>query len=146
MIEIYTDASVGKGSAVATVFILTDSSYIGYQVFKFDDVHTSIHGEILGALNALRYAESVLQLSEDRIMLYTDSIAMINLLKCNLKTTSNKQAQRYRDLLTELKSLITTLKVDVQLIHGHAVGHNPNKVVDLISNSVLRMNKKETKV
>ena len=45
-----------------------------------------------------------------------------------------------------MKSLITTLKVDVQLIHGHAVGHNPNKVVDLISNSVLRMTKKETKV
>ena len=38
--------------------------------------------------------------------------SMINLLKCNLKTTSNKQAQLYRELLTELKSLITTLKVE----------------------------------
>lgn len=142
MVEIYTDASVGKTGAFATAFVLTDKNYLGYKVSEFPDVTTSIQGETKGAIAAIKYAVQGIGKSEDSLTLYTDSMALLNLLKCNLERTTNEQAQRYKEDLSELKDLIKRHSVSMQFVRGHDIGHNPNKVVDLISNSMLRLSKK----
>lgn len=138
MLEIYTDASVGHGKAVSTCILLTDKNFVGYRTFEFTDVTTSIHGEIRGAISALRYAESVGPINSESVTLFVDSIALLNLLKCDLRFTTNKQAQLYAKELAELHELVDKYKVSMRLIRGHKLNHNPNKVVDLISNSMLR--------
>lgn len=143
MVEIYTDASVGKTAAVATSFILTDKNYIGSCTTNLEGVTTSIQGEVQGAIAAIEYARDGTKLHGEDITLYTDSIAMLNLLKCNLGRTTNQQAQLYEDDLRKLKQLVKKYKINMCLIKGHDLGHNPNKVVDLISNSKLRLRSKE---
>lgn len=141
MIDIYTDASVGNSHAVTACIVLTDKNYIGYQTFDAPDVSTSIHGEILGAINAITCAQSMIAFEGEHVTLYVDSIALLNLLKCDLTYTSNKQAIRYSKELGELRGLLDKYDIDMRLIRGHKVDHNPNKVVDLISNSMLRYTK-----
>ena len=141
MIEIYTDASVGKSHAVTACIVLTDKNYIGYKTFASDNVSNSILGELLGAINAVKSAEDMLDLHNDNVTLYVDNIALLNLLKCDLTYTSNKQAQRYSKELRELRDLVHKYSIDMRLIRGHKIDHNPNKVVDLISNSMLRYSK-----
>lgn len=142
MVNIYTDASVRNGKAVATCFIITSKTFIGHNVFEFDNVDTSTLGEIMGAINSIKYAESVTDMS-DEIYLFSDSYAMRNLLKHDIKASQYSQVVLYREQLSELKELINKYNIQIKLIKGHQINHNPNKVVDLISNSVLRFNVKE---
>lgn len=141
MIDIYTDASVGNRHAVTACIVLTDKNYIGYRTFESPDVSTSIHGEILGAINAITCAKSMISFDGEHVTLYVDSIALLNLLKCDLTYTTNKQAIRYSKELRELRDLLDKNNIDIRLIRGHKIDHNPNKVVDLMSNSMLRYNK-----
>lgn len=142
MLSIYTDASVKNNKAVATCFILSSKLFIGHNVFEFNNIGTSTLGEILGAINSIKYAVSIADESEP-IQLFSDSFAMRNLLKYDLDTTTYDQALMYKEELKELKSLLEKHNINLRLIKGHQASHNPNKVVDLISNSVLRFNTKE---
>lgn len=142
MIKIYTDASVGKNKAVATCFVLTNKSFIGHNVFELDNIETSTLGEILGATKSILYTADVTDMDDD-ITLYTDSYAVRNLLKYDIAKSDYEQVDMYRSELATLKVLIDKYHIKVKLIKGHQTNHNPNKVVDLISNSVLRFNVKE---
>lgn len=142
MIKIYTDASVGNNKAVATCFVITSKSFIGHNVFEFNNIDTSTLGEIKGAIESIKYTAESIDMS-DRVSLYTDSSAVRNLLKHDLNKSTYEQVNLYRKELQELKRLVDKYKITVKLIKGHQTGHNPNKVVDLISNSVLRFNSKE---
>lgn len=138
MIQIFTDASVKKTTAVTVCFVLTDSNYIGYNTFQHEKITTSVLGEILGAIDALSYAKERINLVDEDVTLFCDSNALLNLMKCNLETTNNKQALMYRDELQLLQSLIEENGVKLELIRGHAIDHNPNKVVDRLCNNFLR--------
>ena len=141
MIEIYTDASVFSGKAVATCFVITDSNFLGYKVTELENVSTSLEGELEGAIAAIEYVRDVLAL--DKVTLYSDSISLIRLTQTNLKTSKNKQAKLHKERLSYLQTLVKGYNIKLSLIQGHSVDHNPNKVVDLISNSVLRYRRKE---
>lgn len=141
MIEIYTDASVSEGKAVATCFVITDANFLGYKVTELENVATSLEGELEGAIAALEYVKDVLVL--DNTTLYSDSISLIRLAQTNLKASKNKQAKLHNERLSYLQTLVKKYNIKFSLIQGHSVDHNPNKVVDLISNSVLRFKRKE---
>lgn len=138
MIEIFTDASVKKSTAVTVCFILTNDNYIGYNSVTHEKITTSVLGEILGAIDAIQYASERLNLKSDDVTLYCDSNAMLNLVKCDLNHTTNKQAIMYRQELQLLQSLAKENNIYMELIRGHAIDHNPNKVVDRLCNSYLR--------
>lgn len=142
MVKIYTDASVGNGKAVATCFVISSKSFLGHNVFEFSNIDTSTLGEILGAIESIKYTAEHVD-TTDKISLYTDSSAVRNLLKHDLRNSTYEQVVLYREYLLELKQLIDKYRITVKLIKGHQTGHNPNKVVDLISNSVLRFSAKE---
>lgn len=136
MVEIYTDASVANGRAVATCFILTDSNFIGCKTSEFERVETSLEGELEGAIAAIEYAQEILPLYN--CTLYSDSISLIRLTQTNLKKSKNKQAVMHRNRLSRLQNLLRNHSIKLELIKGHSMKHNPNKVVDLISNSILK--------
>lgn len=140
MIEIYTDASVCDNNMVATCFILTDTNFIGHNVIKKSNVSTSLEAEMEGAIAALEYAVSCNHVQHAK--LYCDSISLLRLTQTNLAKTKNKQALLHLDRLLVLQRLLKVYDVTMELIQGHSKNHNPNKVVDLISNSVLRYNTK----
>lgn len=136
MIEIYTDASVSNGRAVATCFVINDKNFIGCKTSEFNNIQTSLEGELEGAIAAIEYVLDVLPM--DTCVLYSDSISLIRLTQTNLKTSKNKQAIEHRVRLSRLQTLVKENNIRFELIKGHSTGHNPNKVVDLISNSVLK--------
>lgn len=136
MIDIYTDASVNDNYMVATCFIVTDDNFIGYTVTEKEGVDTSLEAELEGALSAVNYAIDCDKVQD--ATLHTDSISLIKLLSSNLLKSTNKQAVKYRERLILLQRLVSTYSIKLELIQGHAKQHNPNKVVDLISNSILR--------
>lgn len=141
MIEIYTDASVANGKAVATCFVITDSNFIGCKTSEFDSVETSLEGELEGAIAALEYVQDVIPM--DACTLYCDSISLIRLIQTNLSTSKNRKAIEHKQRLQRLQDLVKQNNIKLDLIKGHSTGHNPNKVVDLISNSVLKYVGKE---
>lgn len=136
MIEIYTDASVANGKAVATCFVLTDSNFMGCKTSEFERIETSLEGELEGAIAAIEYVLDIIPL--DNCTLYSDSISLIRLTQTNLRNSKNKQAVLHRNRLSRLQDLVKKNNIKLELIKGHSTGHNPNKVVDLISNSILK--------
>lgn len=142
MVNIYTDASVANDHAVTTCFILTDFNFLGHSVFNHDGIATSVLGEILGAIYGIHYAESVVDMN-DTIVLHSDSSTLSYLLQYNLDDSNYKQVQLYREELKELRDLLNKYNIELTLIKGHQSEHNPNKVVDLISNSILRYEDKK---
>ena len=139
MIEIFTDASVNKATAIATCFCMNDSTFIGHKIFENKDIHNSQLGELFGAVKAIEYAYHQFDLTGDSVVLYTDSQQLIDSLTYDVskyddeacETINNYYLQRYREY-------VKMFNIDVQKIQGHQRQHNPNKVVDLISVHVLR--------
>ena len=133
MIEVYTDASVSNRKAVVTCLALEPSSFIGCNVNEYTNVASSLHGELLGIRDALEYVLKHTELT-DPIVIYCDSNTALEMV--NKRTSKN--SDRYSNIIRDIRKLKETHEVTLKLIKGHQSAHNPNKVVDLISNSVLR--------
>lgn len=143
MVKIYTDASVAKGNAVSTCFVLTDTNFLGYNTFSYEGVETSVEGELLGVLNAAKYYQS-LNVADTDVIIFCDSINAINLISNLEAGETTKQTWRYKSLLESIVEFKQAIGFNLQLIEGHQMSHNPNKIVDLFSNSMLRIkNEKE---
>lgn len=142
MLEIYTDASVSKGNAVATCFVTSTDNFVGYNTFEYVGVNSSLHGELLGIRDGLKYASKCAK-KKERLTVYSDSNSAIQLIKS--KRLDSKNAKPFKSIVTEINSLCNDYSVNFLLIKGHQIEHNPNKVVDLMSNTVLRytLNEKE---
>ena len=138
MIEVYTDASVAKGRAIATCFIISSQNFIGCDSFEYSDVKSSLHGELLGIRDGLAYAIKSVPGNEP-ITVYCDSNSALMLVK--QKNPEVKTSKKFKEILTDVKSLTQGRCVNYILIRGHQIEHNPNKVVDLVSNSVLRLSR-----
>lgn len=135
MTEIYTDASVSSGKAVATCFIVSSEYFLGYNSFAYSGVNSSLHGELLGIRDGLKYALQSVKKNEP-IVVYCDSNSALQLIKS--KKANVKCNRQFNSLVTEINNLCKDHFINFLLIRGHQVEHNPNKVVDLISNTVLR--------
>lgn len=133
MIRVYTDASVSTNKAVVTIIVLTDQAFLGYKVAQFSDIKTSLHGELLGILEGVNYVKS-LDLAEDDIIFHTDCIDAVRLIRNEF----SKIPKYARDILDEIQSFIDGTCVCIEHIQGHQTKHNPNKIADLVSRSVLR--------
>ena len=139
MIKIYTDASVAVpiGKAVTTCFVLSSSNFIGYNTVEYDMLNSSLQGELCGIRDGLNYLKDRLR-TKDKVVLYCDSQEAINLVN-GIHIAVEKTD---RDIVKEIQALLKDVDVKLVLIRGHRKDHNPNKVVDLISNSVLRLSLK----
>ena len=133
MIEVYTDASVSNGKAVTSCIVLDPKTFIGYNVKHFSNVSSSLQGELLGIREALKYVVNHTEPASD-IIIYCDSNAALELVNLNDDT----KPVRFTKIITDIRKYKSIVNVKFQLIKGHQSTHNPNKVVDLISNSVLR--------
>lgn len=135
MYELYTDASVSGNSAVATCFFLSTNNYLGYESFQYKNISSSLHGELLGIRDGIRYAKKI-GISEKEIMyVYSDSSSAIQLIK---SSDGDKKPKQFKRLVDEILQEVKGYHVVFRLIQGHQLSHNPNKVVDLTSNTVLR--------
>lgn len=128
-IEIYTDASVTDKKAVTSCLILTADNYLGCTSSKYDNVSTSLQGELLAIRDSLKYLREIGKRAP--VTINCDSHSAISLVQ-------SPDARKFRKLLDEIHSLEEGLDITYSLIKGHQVEHNPNKVVDLICNTVLR--------
>jgi len=135
MVEIYTDASVSSGNAVASCFVITEDYFLGYNSFSYSDVNSSLHGELLGIRDGLKYALGVTK-DNDCIVVYCDSNSALQLI--DSKRLDSKNNKQFKTLLSDIHDLCKGHFVNFLLIKGHQIEHNPNKIVDLMSNTVLR--------
>jgi ribonuclease HI len=142
MIDLYTDVSVCKGSAVATCFVISTDYFLGYNSFKYESVNSSLQGELMGIRDGLSYVKSLTK-SHELINVYSDSYSAVQLIKS--KGYTSKGNKQFETLVSDIQKLCNGQNVNFLLIRGHQVEHNPNKVVDLISNSVLRYKSNKNK-
>lgn len=143
MVEIFTDATTSGGIAISCCIVMEDNKFIGQRVIRHKS-DTSVCSEVLGAISALEYAKT--KVTIDNAILYCDSSAVIDLLSYNVDKSRNGQVAKYREHLKQLKKLRDEHGVQITLYRGHQTTHNPNKVVDLVCNSVLRYHKGGIKV
>ena len=133
MTEVYTDASVSNGKAVVTCLVLNPTSFIGCDVNDYTNIKSSLQGELLGIRDALKYALSHIESAEE-IVVYCDSNAALEIVN----SISTYKPDKFSNIVKDIIRLTTGRTVKYELIKGHQAEHNPNKVVDLICNSVLR--------
>lgn len=132
MIEIYTDASVAEHQAVTTCLLLSDSQFIGYNVIQHIKIRSTLQSELLGIKEALAYADSK-NLLQDFTTLYCDSVAAVELVN-----REDLSGCKYSDIVKDIKDIKNSHNITIKYYKGHQSCHNPNKVVDLVSKSVLR--------
>ena len=142
MLEVYTDVSVSKGSAVATCLVASTDNFVGYNTFEYSDIHSSLHGELLAIRDGLKYATENCTINET-LTVYSDSNSALQRVKS--RSCESNATKHLKSIITEICSLCDDYTVNFLLIKGHQIEHNPNKVVDLMSNTVLRytLNEKE---
>ena len=128
-IEMYTDASVANKHAVTSCLLLTTDNFLGCSSKEYSNVNTSLQGELLAIRDGLEYLNSTGKRAT--VQLYCDSFAALQLVE-------DPDPKKFRKLIDEIHQLTVGLDIKYNLIQGHQVGHNPNKVVDLICNTVLR--------
>ena len=131
MVNVYTDASVAHGKSVNTTFIIDDNCFLGCETFSHAPVSTSLEGELYGINDALDYIIKHYGDTNLPMVLWCDSDAAISYI--------DKQATEYTSIVNSIKSKMTKLDLELKLIRGHQVKKNPNKVVDILSNSILRL-------
>lgn len=139
MVEIYTDVSLAKGRGVATCFVMSSTSYIGYNMFEYTALNSSLQGELLGIRDGIKYVAS-LNTANEPVTLYCDNKAAISLINSKL---AGKSINKFERIVTDIVKAQGKMCVEYKLIQGHQSSHNPNKIVDLMSNSVLRENLKK---
>ncbi len=131
MIEVYTDVSVRNGNAVATCFILTSTHFIGSRTFEYKNVCSTLQGELLGLLDAIRFLKKVTVVKEPIRMFCDSEDALKQVNGCSKSPT-------FKSLVASIHSECENVDVEFKYVKGHQRNHNPNKVVDLVSKSVLR--------
>lgn len=140
MLKIYTDASVSNNQCVATCFSTTDKTFICYKSFEYENIMSSLHGELLGIYDGILYTLDNTDITKD-ITVYSDSLAAIQLIN-----TSNysRRTKQLNELVTNIQFLTKHHNISYEVIQGHQLEHNPNKIVDLTSNSILRFNRRQS--
>lgn len=136
MIEVYTDASVARGAAMVTCFIITSDQFIGANTTKYTNIGSSLQAEFLGIRDGIRYVSD--RKKSDDIVVYCDSQSAIDLIQRRDDTGVDVP---FANVVDEILTLCSGRNVSFILIKGHQLSHNPNKVVDLMSNSLLRFEK-----
>lgn len=133
MINIYTDASVSSGVAIATCMLLSDKAFIGYDTNTYDNVSASQIGEILAIRDGLRlYSEAAVK--DDDVTLYTDHEYAVKLITDG----DSSKLSDAKEILEEILKYVRKYNVCVEHITAHQTTHNPNKVVDQMSRHKLR--------
>lgn len=132
MFEMFTDVALRKGNAVATCFIRTPSTFIGYKVFEYNRVGTTLHGELLAIHDGLEYLLSLNIDTSQPIKVYCDSRDALNQIQ------GNTSEIKFKTIIQNIKDITSDVDVKYLFIKGHQTHCNPNKVVDKISNTVLR--------
>lgn len=138
MLSIYTDASINNDKCVATCFACTDTMFICYKSFQYHGISSSLHGELLGIRDGINYTLKHTDI-RDEVSVYSDSVAAIKLIQ---KNEYSKRTINLRSIVDEIHDLQSMYNIKINIIQGHQLLHNPNKVVDLTSNSILRFSRR----
>ena len=138
MIKIYTDASINNEECVATCFSTTDSMFICYTSFSYSNIKSSLHGELLGIRDGITYTIKHSDVNEP-ISVFSDSVAAVKLIKSE---SYSKRTINLKPIVEDIYYLLHTYDITIDVIQGHQLSHNPNKIVDLTSNSILRFNRR----
>lgn len=134
MVMVYTDASVSKGDAMVACFIISSDSFIGFNTFEHTDVTSSLNGELIGIRDGLDYAIKCGVSADEEIVVYTDSKAAIQSVQSENLSCVPRQ---FKQLVSEIHQLCEGFSVDFVRVKGHSKEHNPNKVVDVMCNTLL---------
>ena len=132
--ELYTDASVANNTAVATCLLLGSTNYIGYNSYNYEYVTSSLHAELLGILDGLRFARASGLSTNNYLTVYSDSNSAIQIIT----NKKHRKPQQFRQIIANINKECEHIFVTFKLIKGHQLEHNPNKIVDLTSNTILR--------
>lgn len=138
MIKIYTDASINNEECVATCFSTTDTMFICYTSFSYSNIKSSLHGELLGIRDGIAYTIKHSSVNEP-ISVFSDSVAAVKLIKSG---SFSKRTISLKPIVEDIYSLCQAHDITIDVIQGHQLSHNPNKIVDLTSNSILRFNRR----
>ena len=139
MVEVYTDVSIAKGHGVATCFVVSNVNYMGYNTFEYTSINSSLQGELLGIRDGLKYT-ATLNTTNEPVTVYCDNKAAVALINDKL---AGRPINKFERLVSEILKIQGEVSTEYKLIQGHQTGHNPNKIVDLVSNSILRDNLKK---
>lgn len=144
MISMYTDVSCRKGKAVATCFVTTTKNFIGCRTFEYENVCSTIQGELFGIRDGLKYLETCVDvIADDAVEVFCDSEAALGQINGTAKD------KLFKSTVSTIRNSLPNNDVVFKFVQGHQIERNPNKVVDKVSNSVLRYrypNKRKRKV
>lgn len=136
MISIFTDASVDNANSnmAAGCLVLQDNVFKGQTSFTCNKKCGSGYAEVWGAIKAINYAKSICTDFDiqDKI-LYTDSHSCVR----SASGISEDDVERQK-LDKKFRILLDKYNVNVQLVEGHAIRQNPNKVVDSAARRAMR--------
>ncbi len=130
MIDVYTDVSVRKGKAIATCFVISPLNFLGCRTFEYTGVCSALQGELLGIRDGLNYVLNEL-IIDDAVTVHCDSISAVE------QVNGTSPLKQFQKITKSIHSMCADKEVCFEYIKGHQATHNPNKIVDLISNSVL---------
>ena len=137
MTKIYSDSSTIDNMSVATSLFLTESLFLNMITRVYDKVESPTEGELLSIVQSIRYMREEYP-EEKSIELYCDCISVVdqytNILKTGVIPDDIKYRKRWIDLLEYSKGLNITAKH----IQAHQETHNPNKICDRVSYTVLQ--------
>ena len=136
MIFIYTDASCNRkrNATAASCLILKDGVFVSKKEFKLDTNLNTLYAEVWGAVQAIEHAAAVCDDFEAQgVILYTDSLGCMD----SSKYIHEGSVEQY-ELDVQFQSLLRKYNIRTELIHGHSVGHNPNKIVDKFASRAIR--------
>lgn len=137
MTKIYSDSSTIDNMSVATSLFLTESLFLNMITRVYDKVESPTEGELLSIVQSIRYMREEYP-EEKNIELYCDCVSVVdqytNILKTGVIPDDIKYRKRWIDLLEYSKGLNITAKH----IQAHQETHNPNKICDRVSYTILQ--------
>lgn len=125
---IYTDASLKNGVCIVTHILLDDRHFYGFNSVTCEDIPNSTIGEYMGIVHALQTVLNMQLPSTTELIIRPDSREAVELV---LSKTGPCTA-----FLEEFFKVYKS--VEFRVCVSHTCEHNPNKVCDLTSNSILR--------
>ena len=137
MLTIYTDMSRRHNVVATSCLILSTKNFLGYNVRQHEGVDNSIVGELVGIADGLDYAvQSGCVHDGDKVVICCDSQPTLSMLET--ARSKSIRPKRYVVYIDDVLDRCRGLNVTFQYIKGHQLDHNPNKIVDLSSNTSLR--------
>lgn len=137
MTKIYSDSSTVKGISVATSLFLTDTLFRNILTHTYEDVESPTEGELLSILQSIKYIREEYP-EEKNIELYCDCISVVaqytNILETGIIPADIKYRKRWEELLEYSKGL----NIEAKHIQAHQESHNPNKICDRVSYTILQ--------